>query len=215
MPSAWVLTSIAIIVISVLVGLVFFYVISPLTKTVKKQQLEEITSLLVNFVLFIWAGKILLNISIFIEDPLAILAYPSSSHAFYVAVFLLVVNIGYKSKKKSLEINTLLVAFVPVFLGASFVYEFIRIVWSENFISWGHLGLLMILIIIFMFLHDRITGVTLACGIFAGWGLGQLLLTFVLPFTTLFGYMMARWFLILIFIISFAVMIYYSRKRGL
>lgn len=36
MPSAWVLTNVAIIVVSVLAGLMFFYIISPLTKNNEK-----------------------------------------------------------------------------------------------------------------------------------------------------------------------------------
>ncbi|SEQ84008.1 hypothetical protein SAMN05216232_3472 [Virgibacillus subterraneus] len=214
MPSAWVLTNVAIIVISVLSGLLFFYIISPLKKTMKKQQLEEIISLLINFVIFIWIGKVLLSLSVFVKDPLAILAYPSNSHAFYVAVLFLIINVGYKAKRKNIDTIPLLASFVPVFLGASFVYEFIDIMWNESTLAWGHLLLLIVLTFIYVFVHERISSRTAAGGFFVGWSLGQLLLSFILPFTTLFGYMMARWFLLVIFVISLALLTYHHRRKN-
>ncbi|MGP4108143.1 hypothetical protein [Virgibacillus sp. L01] len=213
MPSAWVLTNVAIIVVSVLAGLMFFYIISPLTKTMKKQHLEEIISLLINFVIFIWVGKILLNLAVFVKDPLAILAYPSNSHAFYVAAFILLLNVGYKAKRKKIDTIPILASFVPVFLGASFVYEFIEITWNGSSLAWGHLVLLTVLIFIYIFVHEVVSARVAAGCFFVGWSLGQLLLTFFLPFTTLFGYMMARWFLITIFIMSFALLNYHNRKK--
>lgn len=175
--------------------------------------MEEIISLLINFVIFIWVGKVLLNLAVFVKDPLAILAYPSNSHAFYVAAFILILNVGYKAKRKKIDTIPLLASFVPVFLGASFVYEFIEIMWNENTLAWGHLLLLMVFIFIYVFVHARISPRVATGGFFVGWSLGQLLLTFILPFTTLFGYMMARWFLIAIFVMSFALLNYYNRKK--
>lgn len=72
MPTAWVFMSIVIILICFIVGYIFFYVTSPLTIHAKKQQLEEITSLMINFIIFIWIGKLTLNIKMFVSDPLAV-----------------------------------------------------------------------------------------------------------------------------------------------
>src|SRR5690625_1193530 len=96
------LTLIAIIVMIFIIGLMFFYLTRPLSHVEIKQQIEEVISLLINFVIFIWIGKIVFRFSIFIEDPLAILAYPSDSSAFYVASLLIVVNIVYKDRKSVL-----------------------------------------------------------------------------------------------------------------
>lgn len=63
------LMSIGIIIISFVVGLIFFYMISYLSKEQRKAQIEEIVSQLINFIIFIWIGKIILNFSIFIKDP--------------------------------------------------------------------------------------------------------------------------------------------------
>lgn len=206
-----VLISISILIISFIVGSLFFYYISPLTKTEKKQQLEEILSQVVNFVIFIWIGKIITNIAIFIRAPLTILAYPSNSQAFYVAVLLMIITIAYKVWRNKFRLYPFLQAFIPVFLAASFVYEFINMTQSENAYAWGYLGLLMLLLIMYIFLNERLTsnGMFLLVII---WGAGQLLLSFVLPFTTIFGYIVAPWFLIVL-VSLFIILFIYDRKR--
>src|SRR5690625_1095176 len=98
------LKAVGIIVISFIVGFAFFYITSPLQKELKKAQLEEMFSQLVNFIIFIWVGKIILNFSIFIDDPLAILAYPSNSEAFYLAVLFSAILLFYKSWQKTFDV---------------------------------------------------------------------------------------------------------------
>ncbi|TFJ91907.1 hypothetical protein [Lentibacillus salicampi] len=214
MVSAWVVTKVAYVVISIAAGLIFFYVTSPLVKSEKKQPLEESVSLLINFVLYIWVGKILLNIDVFITDPLAILAYPSDSDAFYAATLLLFGNVIYKVKWKGLNIGTIMSSLAPVFLGSAFVYEFIEVVMNDSTLAWGHLGLLFLLLLFFLIFHERQSSVATAGGIFTAWSLGQLILTFYLPYTTLYGYMMTRWFLVLVFILSMTNLIQNKRLRS-
>ncbi|HLR63409.1 MAG TPA: hypothetical protein VK097_13425 [Lentibacillus sp.] len=212
MISAWVFEKVAIVVLSIIAGIAFFYISSPAAKDEKKRQLEESTSLIINFVLFVWAGKIVLNIGIFVTDPLAVLAYPSDSNAFYTAVLLLLVNIVYKTIRKHMNVAVVLSGIVPIFLGSAFCYEFIDAVWNDNPMAWGHMGLLFILLILFLMRHERISVFMMAALIFAVWSLGQTILTFLLPFTALYGYMMSSWFLILVFIISVIALIY-NKKR--
>ncbi|GGJ93609.1 hypothetical protein GCM10007063_15210 [Lentibacillus kapialis] len=212
MTSGWVFEEAAIVFVSILAGIIFFYISSPSVKHEKKQQLEEGTSLIINFVLFIWAGKIVLNIHIFVTDPLAVLAYPSDAHAFYMAVLLLLVNIVYKATRKQMYVGTVLSALVPIFLGSAFLYEFIEAVWNDNTMSWSHMGLLFILLILFLIRYEQIRPFTMTALIFTIWSLGQTILTFILPYTTLYGYMMSLWFLILVFTISLIALIYNKRK---
>src|SRR5690625_2033417 len=114
---------IGIIIISILAGLVFYLMTSNLSKEHKKAQLEEMFSQLVNFIIFIWIGKIILNFSIFIDDPLAILAYPSNSEAFYLAVLFSAILLFYKSWQKKFDVLQFITSFLPVFLMASFMYD--------------------------------------------------------------------------------------------
>ncbi|HLS08116.1 hypothetical protein [Lentibacillus sp.] len=213
MASAWVFENIAIIVLSIMAGAVFFWISSPSAKQDKKQQLEESLSLIINFVLFIWAGKIVLNIGIFVTDPLAVLAYPSDSNAFYAAVLLLLINIVYKTTRKHMNAGMVLSALVPIFLGSAFSYEFIDVVWNDHTMFWGHLGLLLILLIVYLMWHEQTRASLMGALVFAVWSLGQIMLTFLMPYTALYGYMMSTWFLILVFIISVMVLIYNKKRR--
>ncbi|SFE28742.1 hypothetical protein SAMN05216238_11222 [Lentibacillus persicus] len=213
MTSAWVFMKVTVIVLSIVAGLIFFYVTSPAGKALKKQQLEESISLIINFVLFIWAGKILLNLNIFITDPLAVLAYPSDSNAFYLALLLLLANLAWKVKKEKAKVETMLMSLMPVFLASAFTYEFLDIIVNDKLLSWGHLSLLFILLIVYLIWQERLAAEKLMAVVFALWSAGQLLIAIPLSFTVLYGYTMATWFLAIVFIISVITIINNKRKE--
>lgn len=205
------LMSIGVIVISIVIGLVFFYFTSELERDQKKIQLEEMVSQLINFVIFIWVGKIMMNFSIFIKDPLAILAYPSNSEAFYVAVSLSTILLFYKAKKKKFNVLQLVSSFLPVILVASFLYEFIQLVWNNNTYSIGNLALFTILLVFFLLAGDRMTSRKLMTMLLIGWSVGILLLAYIQPFATVFGYIMAPWFISLFLIINLLFITFVKR----
>lgn len=212
MLSVWVIKSVATIVISFLIGFLFFYMVSPLKRGNKKQLLEEVISLLINFVIYIWIGKILWNISTFIQDPLAVLAYPSNSNAFYIAFILISIHIGYKIKRDQLQLGLLLYSFVPIFISASFMYEFIQMIIFDDGGSWIYLGVLMVLIIVWMFLDGRVSNRTTILILILGWTIGKLILTLTLPYSTIFGYMLTPlFFIILLMLLCIASLIKKTR----
>ncbi|MEC5424203.1 hypothetical protein QGM71_11935 [Virgibacillus sp. C22-A2] len=199
--SIWVLIPIFILLISMTAGLLFFYIVSPLTKAERKKQIEEVASLLINFLLFIWVGKILLNLTVFFQDPLAILAYPSNSHAFYIAVLLSGLTVLYKCIRKQEKTFSTLFSFIPVFLVGSFVFEFIQLNLNKNPYTLVYLGLLVLLIVAFLLVQERIAPGKIAIIILSGWTAGQLFLAYVFPFVTVFGYLIAPWFLIVFYLV--------------
>lgn len=206
------LTSISMIVISIMAGLISYYMMSDIQKEQKKKQIEEITSQLINFVIFIILGKIILNFSVFTSDPMAILAYPSDSSAFYLAVLFSALFLFYKSKRGQMDVLVFLQTFTQVFLVASFLYEFIQYVWNNNPYSLGSMILLAILIVSFLFLHGLTTH-TLLTVMLVGWSLGMFILTIIQPYVTVFGYMIEPWFLGVFFIISLTINIFNQRKK--
>ncbi|WP_338657088.1 hypothetical protein V6B14_23015 (plasmid) [Sporosarcina psychrophila] len=206
-------TSIAIIILSLSVGFLSFYLMSDLSKKKKKIYMEELASQLINFVIFMWIGKVLLNFPVFIKEPLTILAYPSNSYAFYLAVFFSAITITIKSKRQKIDIIPFFNAFTHVFLVASFVYEFTQIVWNNNTYSIRYLGLLAVLIIVIVVMRDRIATYVLNIIMLVGWTLGTLGLAFMMPFTMVFGYTMAPWFLGLILIACLRLLICKKRKK--
>lgn len=208
------LISILITISSIFGGILAFYMLSDLTKEQKKRHIKEMNSQLINFVLFIWVGKIILNFPVFISDPLAILAYPSDSSAFYLAVLFSSLYLFYKSQRGQMNMMVFIQSFIFVFLIASFLYEFMQLAWYDNTFSFGYMVLLGFLLVLFLTAQGRIGSHTLIGALLIGWSLGIYIIATIQPFVTVFGYMMAPWFVGLFFAGSFTHLILNQRKSG-
>lgn len=201
MPSITVIKSIGIIVFSFVIGLAYNY--SQASDRIKaKKNLEEATSIIINFVIYLWLGKIIVNLPKFIEDPLAILAYPSNSMAFYLATLFTVINLIINVKKEKQGCKDYLTTLVSVLLVSAFVYEFSLIIQG---ISLGiyHFSLLLGLILFDLFV--KLDEDKKMLYILQLWAVGQIILSLVLPFTTLFGYTVHAAYFILILIGTFVL----------
>jgi len=212
MATKWIIKSVVMVIVSFIIGIVFYYITSPLQSNQKKRQLEEVLSLIINFVIYIWVGKIVLNVSTFVSDPLAVLAYPSNAAAFYVATFLFLINIGYKIWRHSFNVVEWLGAFVPVFLASTFSYEFMQLIESGSKQGLNQLILLMILLIIYLLLQRKLSNQRMALILITGWVFGQFILSVIFPMVTLFGYTMKPWFNLILTII-FAGFSYYNLRK--
>jgi|SRR5690625_1623200 len=215
MVAMWILKSVGMVIGSFIIGIVFYYITSPLQSEQKKKQLEEVLSLIINFVIFIWIGKILLNVSTFISDPLAVLAYPSNAAAVYLATFFFFINIGYKIWKHPFNVEEWLGAFVPVFLASTFSYEFIQLIESGSKQGLNQLILLMILLICYLLFQRKLSIQRMALILITGWALGQFILSITFPMVTLFGYTMRPWFNFALTIIFTGFSYYKLRKQVL
>lgn len=207
------LISLAIIVASVPVGLISYYIMSPLDKVKKKQYIEELTSQIISFVVFIWVAKIILNFSLFIRDPIVVLTYPSNSQAFYLAILFSALLLLYKAVTKKINLLPFIESGVFVFLVTSFTYELIQIVVNKDPFTFGYLVLLAVLLCLFFLVSERIKTSTLISMILVGWSVGMLFLVYKQPFATVFGYLMKPWFIWVIFITGFLFFIITRRKR--
>ncbi len=205
--------SIGLVTISWIVGFLFYYLISNISQTEKKIQLQELVSQFINFILFIVIGKVVLNFSIFIKNPLVILTYPSNSSAFYFAVLLITITIAYKGKQKHIDVLRLLDAFVHVFLFSSFVYEFIQIIFNNNTYSIGYFILLAVLMMIFLFIRDRVATDKAIVITLVSWSVGLLGLACIMPLIMVFGYTIEPLFLVLFILICTALYILKQRKK--
>lgn len=204
--------SVGIIILSLSAGFLTYYFLSDLAKEKKKEYVGELLGQLMNFVIYMWVGKIVLNLPVFIKDPLSILSYPSNSTAFYLAVIASVITVTVQSKRQKINSIPFLNAFISVFLVASFVYEFIQIVWNGNPYSMRYTGLLAVLIILFVVMRDRITVYRLNIIMFFSWSLGTLGVAFSMPFTTVFGYTISPWFLVF-FIVACLLLLVLTKWR--
>lgn len=213
MPTVMKLMSIAIIALSVIIGLIVFYLLSHESEAQKRTHIEEIFSQVINFIIFIWVGKIVLHLPLFVTDPLAILAYPSNSEAFYLAVLGSTLVLLYKSKRKKMDVLAFIDAFSIFFLAASLTYAFIQFTWEGDTYSFGYIVLAVMLLIFLLIVKERLATKTRVMILVTGWTLGMFLLNVVQPFTTVFGYIIAPWFAVLLFIVSWIIMIWKQRKR--
>lgn len=207
------LTIIGTIAFSLAMGFLTFYLFSNITKEQTKNHINELISQFINFVIFIWLSKIILNLSIFITDPLSILAYPSDSKAFYFAIVLQALFLLYKSKRKDMDVLPLMESFVFVFLISSFIYEFISFIVGDNTPAISYIILLSILIWIFFFIGERVNATTLLIVLITIWSFGMVILAFAQPFVTVFSYIMAPWFIGVIFVTSIFILTNKLRKR--
>ncbi|MFD2751180.1 hypothetical protein ACFSUM_12245 [Virgibacillus siamensis] len=207
------LMSIGIMVFSIGIGFITLIIFGGLIKEQRKLYLEEMLSQFINLILFVWAGKIILNFSVFITDPMSVLAYPSDSNSFYLAVFFSAVLFFYKSSKWDLDTLLFLESILLVLLMASFTYEFIQYIWYGNQFAFGYLILLAVLLLVFIFSRNRFTPAALILVILTVWCLGVFLLLFIQPFVTVFGYMITPWFLGLLFVGGFSY-IFIVKERG-
>lgn len=201
MASTTILISIAIIMVSLIGSVILFFLISEDEKALKKKQIEDVISLTINFVIYIWLGKIIVNFNKFITDPLAILAYPSNSYAFYIASLFIIINLLYRKYRHEERIDQILQAFVPIIISASFLYEFLQVTIEKQPYNKSYLFFITALTIGYIAFHGKMTR-TMQSNLF---GiillLGQLLLT-ITNNITIFGYrLLPIYFIILIVIV--------------
>lgn len=207
------LTEAGMVAASFLFGSLSLYLMSHLPAKTKQKHIREILSQLIHFVLFMWAGKIVLNFSVFIADPLSILAFPSDSSAFYFAVFCCTVVLIYKEKQKKLDLLVFLDSFAYVFLAASFLFEFLQFMLEDNMYAFGSLLLFFVLIILYICLRKKIQIKFLLLIILSSWAFGMMILTLLLPFVTNFGYMIKPWFIGILLITIFSVYFINQKRR--
>src|SRR5699024_12614290 len=103
----------------------------------------------------------------------------------------------YKSKRQQLDVQPFLVSFLPVFLGASFLYEFIQLGWNNSTYSFGYMALLTILVVLFLLIRERVTVSMLFIVMLIEWSVVILLLAFTQPFVSVLVYMITLGFVVL------------------
>lgn len=201
------LTVISIIAASFALAFLAFYVMSQLSKEQRKLQINEIISQVINFMLFLWLAKVLLNLPLFVQDPLAVLAYPSNSEAFYLAALFSGVLIFVKAKKGKLAGGVFAHSLLHVMLAALFVYEFMQYIWRDNPFSFPYLAVYGVLLAGFHLLQGHVTPQNQISIVLAAGAAGFFAISFMLPYLSVFGYILDPWFLALMMAAFFGLLI--------
>ncbi|MDL4839673.1 hypothetical protein [Aquibacillus rhizosphaerae] len=218
MPSAWLIgplvikSELVVLIGSFLLGIVFFRFVSPYSNLETKKWIDGLVNLFIVFVISLWIGKIITNLSIFINDPLPILAYPSDSKAFYVAVALSIVYGKFKLAKEYHQVIDVLFAWLIVFFTASFVYGFVQMIFGAAAFSWQYLGLHVLLLILFVLQQDKLSKENLVFTGLLSWSIGQWLLA-LFSRTTVFQFNLSHWFYAVVLIVSVIITIYGKKVK--
>src|SRR5699024_8593289 len=209
MPSISVIKSIGLLIVSFLVGIGYFFIQSEQTKELRKKQFEVTSSLIINIVIYIWIGKVLVHIPEFFSDPLAILAYPSNSNAFYEASVLGLINIIINVTRKKVAVSSYIIAFIPIFIGASLLFEFILYIHNGTINNLTNLLLLILFVGIQLICNKQpIVKLNLIIAIILS--TVQLGLSLIYNYTTIFNYLIHPIYFVIIIILA----IYCLIKKG-
>ncbi len=140
MPSAWTLgpliirSDIVMTMLSLIVGVIVLLWLSPFSKKQQKIVLNEISSLGILFIIFLMISKSLLNFDVFINDPRAVLSYPSNSNAFHLALVGVGIWILWKFvyRKQVHHLRDTGIALMYVLFSALFIYNFFELIWGGS-----------------------------------------------------------------------------------
>jgi|SRR5699024_2132072 len=207
-----VLTFLFILIASFIAGLLFTYTTSTASKAKRKKQIDTIISIVINLVIYIWIGKILANLSLFIEDPFAVLAYPSNGRALAIALVFLTIHILYKIWFKKEDLMPIIKLLLPVFIASAFMYEFLQMIVMGNKSHWVQVLLYAVLLLIYVLLQE---GVLRNWLIIYSWILLQLYFTITKSYTTVFQYSLSLSFVIILFIIAMIGLFLNKRSRSM
>lgn len=170
-----------IIVISFAIGFFTVYGLSERTKKERKEQIDQVMTILINFVLYIWLSKLLFNIQVVLQDPIAALAFPSDSRSFYLAHVFVAIH-------QLVRRQLLPPMLFPIVFVSSFVYEFIQVVLLDNFSSFYYFIVLGVMLIGALLLKNKIEISNLVKMIVLVWVCALFLLSIVSSSFVVFGY---------------------------
>lgn len=188
------LISAVILGVSATFGSIIYILINDAVKSEQKKTLEALLSQFINLIIFIYLIKILLNLDIFLEDPLAVLAYPSDSRVFYLAVVVTAGVIIYKSLKGKLDLKEFSDGMITLFLTSSMMYEFIHFVIYDDTYAFVYFLMLAVIFLVFYMLYSRIEKRSLLITAVLLWSAGIVVLSAVYGTVTVFDYTMRPWF---------------------
>lgn len=139
-------------VLGLLGGVLFVYFTSPFNKDIVKLHVNKLFDVILYFIIFTIVSKVLLNIELFFEDPVAVLAYPSDSKAFYLASITTLIVIGFSLKKQTMDIRSFIDSLFRLIVGSQFIQLFLTLTMTTYHASIYQLALTFLTLILLVFL---------------------------------------------------------------
>ncbi|SDC32098.1 hypothetical protein SAMN05421734_106139 [Pelagirhabdus alkalitolerans] len=202
--------TVIITVVSLGLGVGFFWFTSPFETHLKKRHLNYLVDLIITFIIAMIISKMILHIELVFTDPIAVLAYPSDSRAFYMATAVLFIFIYRHIKQGNYNGGEFLNTSVRFILSAHFFSLFGSLILTTQYVSIVQLSihlLLLMAIVIWpkVFDHHFMAVIVIV------WGLGQ---AFASLFDTmvLFGFYVSSIYYVLIGLIGLVYIYVVKRK---
>lgn len=176
----------------------------------RKAMLAHLFSFITDFILLIWAAKLVLNAPQFFQEPIAILSLPAGSSAFYLAAVGSVALVLSRIRKGVVEAGILPVLLQFFFL-SSFLFEFIGYISSPhpatviNLLLYGCLALFSQL--------ARLTPINSILFSVLLWAAGSMAVLSVQPIISVFGFVLAPWFVLTV-ALAVVGMVQIVKKEG-
>lgn len=193
-------------------GALFLYLTSPLDQEKKKLHMNKLIDSVLYLMIFTIVAKITLNMSLFFEDPVAVLAYPSNSTALYLALVMTVV-VMVMSKQKDVMLSWGFIDSLFRFLVSSqFIQLFLTLSLTAYTVSIYQLGFLFIILLALLLKSAARQNQLLGLWTLYGVGLFSLSFIDVMPF---FGYyVQGLFYLIFSLLGSFLVAILRKKQES-
>ncbi|SDE58315.1 hypothetical protein SAMN04488126_11252 [Bhargavaea beijingensis] len=176
----------------------------------KKGQLSHAISIIADFLIFLWASKLALNVHHLIREPVAVLSRPADSAAFYTASLLTGIILVFRIWRDRSDPGILLFLLRLWFL-SSFLFEFTEFVIGShpaNLINLFLYGGLSLFSVRKALPPDRLMVMSLLL-----WAAGGLSTLLIQPVLTMFGFLISPW-IFLMFTVMAASAIKLLWKEG-
>lgn len=173
--------------LALLLGSIFYWFLSPFKQEDKKAHLNRVVDGLIVFMITTFLGKILFHLTLFFTDPLAVLAYPSDSRAFYIASVVTFFMIYRQVKRGKVDLAPFVDSLIRYLLISQFIWLFISLIATNYYVSIFHLTFYAILLICIVLIQPEAAFYWFVPSILIVYGFGLGLLTFVIS-TPLFGF---------------------------
>src|SRR5699024_5448155 len=150
-----------------------------------------------NVVIFIWIGKIIVNLQVFMRDPFAILAYPSDRRALYIALIFGTIHILYRSIWKKQAFRSTWETIVPVLIGTLFMYELLQFFVENHTYYFSYIIMYTILLVLYVVTQENPYQIPI---VLYSWLMMLLISWWSLDSVRLFQYMISPLFIGVVFI---------------
>ena len=192
-------------------GGLFFYYTSPYDNTLKKRHSNKLLDVVLYTMIFTIVAKVILNVLLFFDDPVAVLAYPSDSSAFYLATGGVIVVMTWSLRKMRANLVPLIDSLFRLIVGSQFVQLFLTLVLTTYHVSMLQIGLLFVTLLLLVFLTKLPLNVLTEIGVIGVYTIGAFGLSFIetMPFFNF--YVHGNYYLFLGFILS--APLFWSHKQ--